>query len=72
MLTLAEVARELGCGRSVASKALRKVRAACPPVGDPPRWDSRVVDLIHALRGEAHRDLKPVHQDWLTRYQKGT
>lgn len=72
LIGLTQVARELGLSPRLTSKALRKVRWACPPQGNPPKWDPRVVDLIHAMRGEPHRPLEPVQSDWLARFQKGT
>lgn len=70
-LGLSQVARELGASRKIARKWLAKYRWAYPPRGIPPRWDARIVDFIHAVRGQPHRPLEPAHQDWLTRYQKG-
>lgn len=72
LIGLTQVARELNLSPRLTSKALRRVRWVCPPQGHPPKWDPRVVDLINAMRGEAHRPLEPAETDWLARFQKGT
>lgn len=71
LIGLTQIARELDLTPDLARKELRRVRWICPSHGRPPRWDPRVVDLIHALRGEPHRQLEPPHRDWLARYQEG-
>lgn len=69
---LTQISRELGVTRKIAAKMLRKVRWVCPPLGKPPKWDPRTVDLIRAMQGKPHRQLEPAHNDWLSRYLKGT
>lgn len=71
-LSLAEVAKELGVSKGVAVRTLTKLRWVLPPVtiGGSTRYDARVIDLLHALRGQEHRTLDPVHADWLAVYQK--
>lgn len=70
-LGLALLAREMGLGLKPARKQLRKVRHLYPPVGTPPTWDPRCLDLLRALRGQPHRTLEPVELDWLTAYVEG-
>lgn len=72
LLTLAQVARELGLTPEQARKRLLKYRWAYPPSGTPPRWDPRVVDLLNAVQGKPHRQVEPAHKDWLSAYEKGT
>lgn len=67
-LGLSQVAREMNLTRKQAYKHLHRVRWVFPPEGSPPKWDARVLDLIRAMRGLPHRQLEPVHEDWLTRY----
>lgn len=71
-LGLSQVAAEMGVGRRTAHKQLRRWKWAFPPVGSPPKWDARVLDLMRAARDEPHRTLESVHSDWLARYQKGS
>lgn len=67
-VTLNHCATVLGITWSQAERALHKVQWAYPPIKG--RYDPRVLDLLRALRGQPHRALEPVHQDWLARYLK--
>lgn len=72
LLSLAQIAKELGLTRTVAFKRLHKYRWAFPSQGCPPRWDPRVVDLLNAVQGKPHRQVELAHKDWLSEYEKGT
>jgi hypothetical protein len=71
-LTLPQLAREMALTPLMARKDLRKVEWAYPRkvIQGRAHWDSRVLDLLRALRGQPHRTLEPAHSDWLAEYLK--
>lgn len=68
-VTQNHVAAVLGLSWRKAGKSLRRVYVVYPPDGSG-LYDARVLDLLRAMRGQPHRELSPVENDWLSRYLK--
>jgi hypothetical protein len=70
-VTLNHARTVLGLTQKQTLRALRRVAGIYPRGGDG-KYDARALDLVRAMRGQAHRALEPVDDDWLARYMEET
>jgi hypothetical protein len=69
-VSLTQLAKLTGLSKARTRRYVVKFAWIADPVGDPPTFDARLVDVVQAMRGLPHRTLEPAHRDWLATYLK--